>query len=146
MTLFFSFFLFLFSAKTIHSEAEWKQILGKERYEVMRQKKTERSFLGQYVLHYEEGIYICAGCDHPLFHSKNKYNAMSGWPSFTKPMDSKNVYYLEDWSMGFKRYEVLCRGCDSHLGHVFHDGPLPDQLRYSINSIALKFKESYISE
>lgn len=134
-------FFLLALAIVVHTDEEWLQLLGPERYHVMRRKGTERSFLGAYVLTEDKGTYVCAGCETPLFRSEDKY-LTGGYPSFTAPISSKNVYYLEDWSYGFKRYEVLCRGCDSHLGHVFKDGPPPRGLRYCINSIALFLRKS----
>lgn len=130
-------YLYFLGALVVHTEEEWLNLLGPERYHVMRRKGTERSFIGAYVFTEEEGTYLCAACQTPLFYSQDKYRSGSGYPSFKSPISSKNVYYLEDWAFGFKRYEVLCRGCDSHLGHVFHDGPPPNHLRYCINSIAL---------
>lgn len=126
--------LTLVSAKT---EEEWLSELGPDRYAVMREKGTERGFLGKYVRTTTAGTYHCAACHTPLFSSQDKYQIGCGWPTFIQPMTPKSVYYLEDWHMGFKRYEVLCRGCDSHLGHVFNDGPPPKGLRYTINSVAL---------
>ena len=132
--------------KIARSESRWKELLGQERYDVMRKKGTERPFLGEYVLSEKEGTYLCFACDLPLFDSKDKYHLNNGWPSFTKPISPKNVYYLEDWSTGFKRYEVLCSRCDCHLGHVFNNGLKNDSssieknLRYCINSIALKLR------
>jgi peptide-methionine (R)-S-oxide reductase len=133
--------LFLFAAAVERTDDEWRELLGRERYNVMRRKGTEHAFLGRYVAAAERGVYTCAACENPLFHSDDKYDAGSGWPSFKKPIEPKSVYYLEDWSLPFKRYEVLCRGCDSHLGHVFNDGPKPKGLRYCINSIALTLKK-----
>ncbi len=115
--------------------------LGPERYRVMRQKGTERAFSGKYLYELSAGLYLCAGCKNPLFSSEDKYDSGAGWPSFLKPIEEKSVYYLEDFNLSFKRYEVLCRGCHSHLGHVFHDGPPPKNLRYCINSIALQMVE-----
>ncbi len=113
------------------------EILGPERYRVMREKKTERAFSGKYLYETASGTYRCAACKNPLFHSDDKYDSGAGWPSFKKTIAKESVYYLEDWTLPFKRYEVLCKGCDSHLGHVFNDGPEPKGLRYCINSITL---------
>lgn len=113
------------------------ETLGEERYKVMREKGRERAFSGKYLYTETPGVYICAACEAPLFFSEDKYDSGSGWPSFKKTVDPKSVYYLEDHTLSFKRYEVLCRGCDSHLGHVFNDGPPPKGLRYCINSITL---------
>lgn len=114
-----------------------KENLGPERYRVMREKGTERAFSGQYLYETKKGIYSCAACQSPLFSSEDKYDAGAGWPSFTKAFVKENITYIEDLSLPFKRYEVLCRGCGSHLGHVFNDGPPPKNLRYCINSITL---------
>ncbi len=126
--------------KISKSDDEWRTLLGQERYQIMRRKGTERAFLGKYVLFASEGIYCCAACDLTLFSSTDKYVERVGWPTFKQPIDKKNIYYLEDWSLGFKRYEVLCRRCDSHLGHVFRDGPPPKFFRYTINSLSIEHK------
>lgn len=127
--------------KVIRSDTEWKEMLGPLRYEVMRKKGTQDAFLGAYVYTVTAGVYHCAACDLALFHAQDKYDAGTGWPNFTKPVSPKNVYYLEDWTFGFKRYEVLCSRCDSHLGHVFKDGPPKKYLRYTVNSIAMSLKK-----
>ena len=106
-----------------------------------KQVQTERAFSGEYLYRSDVGTYCCAVCNSPLFRSEDKYDSGSGWPSFTAVIHSKNVYYLEDPGAPVKRYKVLCRTCEGHLGHVFHDGPPPKFLRYCIHSICLIFKE-----
>lgn len=108
-----------------------------DRDHIMREKGTERAFSGEYLYETRAGVYSCAACKNPLFRSEDKYDSGAGWPSFTKPLSVESVYYLEDRTLPFKRYEVLCRGCNSHLGHVFNDGPPPKGLRYCINSLTL---------
>lgn len=126
-----------------HTDSEWMQILGPERFRVMRAKGTERAFIGEYAYAKgKQGIYQCAACALPLFDAADQYDAGGGYPCFKRPIAAKNVYYEEDRALPFKRYEVLCRRCDSHLGHVFPDGPPPKHLRYCINSIALFLKEA----
>jgi len=122
------------------SDQEWRERLGRERYNVMRKKATEPAYSGKYLDEERAGTYLCAACERILFRSEDKYSEPGcGWPLFKKPADPKTVFYKEDLSLGFKRYEVLCRGCESHLGHVFNDGPPPKHLRYTVNSLALKF-------
>ncbi len=102
---------------------------------------TEPAYSGRYLYEQRSGTYKCAGCTLPLFHSEHKYDLGNGWCSFSQPALSKNVYYLKDPVPYVERYRVLCRGCNAHLGHVFHDGPPPKHLRYCINSISLEFQE-----
>lgn len=120
------------------SDEEWRRRLTPEQYEVARQGGTERPFSGKYVYDDKEGVYRCVGCDSALFSSDTKFDAGCGWPSFWEPIDSNAVRYLEDRSHGMLRTEVRCATCDSHLGHVFEDGPKPTGLRYCMNSIVLK--------
>lgn len=123
--------------KISYNDSEWRSILGKERYCVMRRKATERAYSGKYLHWNQEGIYYCAACKLALFHSSSKMDMNSGWPCFREPIIQKNVWIKEDLSLPFRRYEVLCRSCDSHLGHVFRESN--NSLRYTINSISLDF-------
>jgi peptide-methionine (R)-S-oxide reductase len=128
--------------KTVRSDEEWRSLLGRERYCVMRKKATELSFSGEHLHNETYGIYHCAACGLSLFSSSEKYDAGNGWPSFLEPIVQKHVWIKEDRSLPFKRYEVLCRGCGSHLGHVFRNGD-DRSLRYTVNSIALDFHKEY---
>ncbi len=125
--------------KIMKSEAEWKAELTEEEFYILRQKGTERSFTGDLLSNKEEGTYVCAGCDLPLFESGTKFKSGTGWPSFWEPVGSANVLEDADTSHGMRRVEVLCGRCDGHLGHVFDDGPKPTGLRYCINSVSLDF-------
>lgn len=126
--------------KVKRTEKEWKGSLSREQYEVLRKCGTERPFTGQYNDHWDEGLYVCAGCGTPLFRSETKYEHNTGWPSFTAPVDEARVEYRDDHSLLTKRVEVRCAACGGHLGHVFDDGPGPTYLHYCINSAALDFK------
>jgi len=127
-------------SKIKRSEKEWKAALTPEQFEVMRKCGTERPFTGRYNDFWETGVYVCAGCGAPLFRSEMKYEHGTGWPSFTTPVDEKNVGYHDDYSLLAKRIEVRCSNCGAHLGHVFDDGPGPTFLHYCVNSAALDFK------
>lgn len=117
---------------------EWKRILSPEQFRITRNKGTEARFSGEHCSIYEAGIYSCVCCGTELFDSTEKFNSGTGWPSFTQPEKDNVVKYEKDVSYGMMRIEAMCNVCDSHLGHVFPDGPAPSGLRYCINSESLK--------
>lgn len=122
------------------SEAEWRERLTPEQYNILRHGGTERAFTGEYEKNKSAGIYNCAGCGLPLFTSDTKYDSGSGWPSFTAPAEGDAVDEHRDVSHGMVRTEVRCARCEGHLGHVFPDGPGANGLRYCINSASLDFE------
>ena len=124
------------------SDAEWLKQLGPERFRILRTQGTEQPFCGTLLDNKKTGIYLCAGCELPLFSSHAKFNSGTGWPSFFTPFARENVIEIEDHSHGMTRTEVRCARCDGHLGHVFADGPPPTGLRYCLNSESLVFLET----
>jgi peptide-methionine (R)-S-oxide reductase len=124
------------------TEAEWKQLLPEQTFDVMRKQGTERAFSGKYDNNKEDGIYFCAACGNHLYDAKHKYDSGTGWPSFYKPLESARIGTKDDYGLlGSKRTEVHCARCGGHLGHVFNDGPKPTGLRYCMNSVALNFRK-----
>lgn len=119
---------------------EWKAQLNELEYKVLREAGTERAFTGEYYEHEEEGVYNCKACGFELFSSTHKYHSGCGWPSFWGELETANIIQKGDYSHGMARVELLCAGCESHLGHIFEDGPKQfGGRRYCINSVCLEF-------
>jgi peptide-methionine (R)-S-oxide reductase len=122
-----------------HTPGEWKQLLGPERFHILREAGTERPFTSPLNAEHRRGTFACAGCALPLFSSTTKFDSGTGWPSFYRPLPNA-VAERSDHSFLMNRTEVLCRRCGGHLGHVFPDGPKPTGLRYCMNGLALRFR------
>ena len=122
------------------SDAEWRQRLSPQQFDVLRGHGTERSCTSPLLEEHRPGIYHCAGCDAPLFSTEAKFESGTGWPSFFQPVSTDAIGTTTDRSWGMSRTEVHCANCGGHLGHVFPDGPRPTGLRYCMNGVALDFK------
>ncbi len=122
------------------TEEQWREELGPARYHILREAGTEPPFSGSLLHERGEGTFHCGACGAELFASDAKFESHCGWPSFTHPEQQERVNLIEDRSHGMLRTEVRCKNCNSHLGHVFDDGPEPRGTRYCINSLSLKFE------
>jgi peptide-methionine (R)-S-oxide reductase len=128
--------------KLVQTDEEWRALLMPEQFRVLRGGGTEPPFANEYWDNHTAGIYHCGACDLPLFSSEAKYDSGTGWPSFFEPIEPDVLVERVDNTLGTVRTEVLCARCDSHLGHVFTDGPSPTGRRYCMNSLSLRFETS----
>lgn len=129
--------------KITRTPEEWAAMLSPQQFHVAREKGTERAFTGAYWDKHDQGVYRCVGCGAELFDSSDKFDSGTGWPSFTKPADPKTIETETDRKLMMSRTEVHCARCDTHLGHLFPDGPREKGgMRYCVNSASLNFEES----
>ncbi|ELJ8580347.1 peptide-methionine (R)-S-oxide reductase MsrB [Vibrio cholerae] len=131
-----------FESKDLHKPDEyWRQHLTEEAFYVCRQQGTEAPYSGKLLHNKDTGLYHCTCCQSALFSSENKYDSGCGWPSFDAPINEQVIRFLDDFSHGMVRTEIRCAACDSHLGHVFEDGPKTTGLRFCVNSVSLIFNK-----
>lgn len=123
--------------KIVRTDAEWRKILSPEQYYILREKGTDRPFIGKYYLTHDKGVYHCAGCGNELFTSDMKFDSDCGWPSFDREIAGGKIIQQVDRSHGMERIEILCARCGSHLGHIFDDGPTLTGKRYCVNSTSI---------
>ena len=126
--------------RVVKTEAQWKQILQPAVFAVLRQANTERPYSSPLNNEHRNGLFRCAGCNWPLYASKDKFESGTGWPSFVRPLNAQAVTYQSDITLLMQRTEVNCASCGGHLGHVFNDGPPPTGKRYCMNGLAMKFQ------
>ena len=126
--------------KITRDDDEWRSRLTSQEFLILRRKGTELKFTGEYLNHKESGVYHCRACELPLFKSNTKYDSGSGWPSFNDAIED-HIELIQDRTHGMLRTEIVCARCDSHLGHVFDDGPEPTGKRYCVNSLSINYEE-----
>ena len=128
--------------KIIKSDEDWKKLLTEEEFLITRKKGTEPAFSGKEFNIINEGSFVCKCCNADLFNSSTKFDSGCGWPSFYDQISPEAIKMEKDTSMGMSRTEILCAKCDSHLGHIFDDGPHPSGQRYCVNSLSIDYKEN----
>ena len=126
--------------RVVKTDAEWKRVLTPDQYAVLRQAATERPFSNPLNNEHRRGIFYCAGCNWPIYSSKDKFESGTGWPSFVRPLNAQAVTYESDSSLLMQRTAVNCASCGGHLGHVFDDGPPPTGKRFCMNGTAMVFR------